>query len=165
MKRVSLDLLTLSLNILSLMNFFIVNESAMLEFGVKLAKACIPNMMVIYLKGNLGAGKTTLVRGFLRGCGYAGTVKSPTYTLVEPYDFKEFKVFHFDLYRLNDPQELKYIGIEEYFAPNSICLIEWPERGEPILPEPDLICEIIIKNESRELQLLALNQTGKNILL
>lgn len=139
------------------MKTFIPNEAAMLEFGSKLAKTCIPNAAIIYLKGNLGAGKTTLVRGFLRGCGYVGTVKSPTYTLVEAYDFKEFKVFHFDLYRLNDPQELEYIGIQEYFAPNNICLIEWPERGEPILPAPDLICEINIKDESRELQLIPIS--------
>lgn len=146
------------------MKINIPNETTMLEFGVKLAKACDQKAIIIYLKGPLGAGKTTLVRGFLRGCGYQGTVKSPTYTLVEPYDFDDFKVFHFDLYRLNDPQELEHIGIHEYFAPNAICLIEWPDRGEPILPGADLICEIKIKRDERELQLLATNLRGETLL-
>jgi tRNA threonylcarbamoyladenosine biosynthesis protein TsaE len=113
-------------------------DADMQALGAKLALQ-VPRGTVIYLQGSLGAGKTTFTRGFLRGLGYEGKVKSPTYTLVEPYHTKKYEVYHFDLYRLNSPDELLAIGIEDYFNPESVCLIEWPDKGETRLPPADLI--------------------------
>ena len=146
---------------------FIPDEASMLMFGKHLAAAArrhIDFNQVLFLHGQLGAGKTTLARGFLQGLGYEGRVKSPTYTLVESYELPECSVFHFDLYRLHNPQELESIGIQDYFIPNSICLIEWPEHGKGILPVPDLSCEIDIQNDSRNIKLVAHSANGETIL-
>ena len=107
-------------------------------FGAELFKSVPPNCL-IFLEGDLGAGKTTMVRGFLRAAGYNGTVKSPTYTLVEEYTIGDRKIFHFDLYRVVDPEELEWIGIRDYFDQDSICFIEWPDKGKGFLPEPDRV--------------------------
>jgi tRNA threonylcarbamoyladenosine biosynthesis protein TsaE len=140
----------------------IPNEAAMLEFGQRLAVLC-SQPVVIYLRGELGAGKTTLVRGFLQGLGYEGIVKSPTYTLVEPYELHNKKIFHFDLYRLTHADELLDIGIEDYFNQNAICLIEWPDRGQPWIASADLCCEIQILTEGREVVLNPLSVQGQAI--
>jgi tRNA threonylcarbamoyladenosine biosynthesis protein TsaE len=141
----------------------LVNEDAMLTFGAQLA-VVIKSGTIIFLHGPLGAGKTTLARGFLRGLGFHSKVKSPTYTLVEPYDVAGRKIFHFDFYRLNTPDELQHIGIQEYFSSETICLIEWPEKGHPLLPEADLNCYIAITEQGREVTLEALSVIGEDIL-
>jgi len=112
--------------------------------------------LVIYLHGDLGAGKTTLVRGILRGLGYDDLVKSPTYTLVEEYKLAEMDFFHFDLYRLASPEELYFIGIEEYQGEKAVCCFEWPEKGDRVIAAADL--EIFIKTlpeKGREIRFLA----------
>lgn len=114
----------------------LADEAATLEFGRQLAERTVPGS-VIYLRGELGAGKTTLVRGFLRALGYSGPVKSPTYTLLESYELDALHVLHMDLYRLNDPEEWSFLGVDAYFAdPKLVALIEWPEQAEALLPAP-----------------------------
>lgn len=113
------------------------NEAEMLALGAELAHR-LPHGGLITLHGDLGAGKTTLVRGLLRELGHAGVVKSPTYTLVEPYHTDGRDIFHFDLYRLTDPEELEYMGIRDYLRPDALCLVEWPEKAGDILPKPNL---------------------------
>jgi len=113
------------------------DEASMVAFGERLA-ALASDGGVIFLHGDLGMGKTTLCRGVLHGFGHTGAVKSPTYTLVEPYETARGRVYHFDLYRLSDPEELEYLGIRDYFDDDSLSLIEWPERGAGVLPQADL---------------------------
>lgn len=123
---------------------------AMQLLGAKCAKT-YKNARRIYLYGELGAGKTTLVRGFLRGLGYKNLVKSPTYTLLELYKIKQQRICHFDLYRLLDPYELEILGARDYFTPATICLVEWPERAAAILPPPDLTIKITKTTSGREI--------------
>ncbi len=132
--------------------FHIEDETAMLAFGAQLAEVVRPGT-TIFLRGDLGAGKTTLVRGFLRAKGFGGAVKSPTYTLVEPYMIGGQRIFHFDLYRLSEPEELEYMGIRDYFDGRSICFVEWPKRGAGVLPAADMEIDIQHSDSSRVLYL------------
>jgi len=126
----------------------IPSEKAMMQLGGKIAKQFLKGGIVL-LKGDLGAGKTTLVRGLLRSLGFEGTVKSPTYTLVEPYQVNDRRIYHFDLYRLGDPEELEYMGGRDYWDSDALCLIEWPEKALTYLPEADLQLTILYKGEQR----------------
>lgn len=117
--------------------------------GQQLAQ-CITSGMVIYLKGDLGAGKTTLSRGILQSFGYTARVKSPTYTLVEPYALQAFQFYHFDLYRFSSADEWVDAGFREYFHAQSVCLVEWPEKGEGFLPPADIVIKLSIQDNSRK---------------
>lgn len=141
------------------MTLKIVDATAMEAFGARLAQAGAPGDR-IYLQGDLGAGKTTLVRGFLREKGYKDIVKSPTYTLIESYPLQPI-VHHFDFYRVNDPGELEAIGLRDYLDEVAICLVEWPERGMPILPVPDLTVHFRIDGRERRLSLQAHGERGE----
>ncbi len=120
---------------------------------------------LVFLQGDLGAGKTTLVRGLLREAGYTGTVKSPTYTLVEEYLLAEKNIYHFDLYRLHDPEELEWIGMDDYLAGNSLCLVEWPQMGQGFLPEADLQVHLNILGNQRQAEIHSRTEILKNKLL
>ncbi len=137
-------------------------EAAMVAWGRQLAAAAGDDLTV-FLHGNLGMGKTTLCRGVLQHFGHAGAVKSPTYTLVEPYDMADGVVYHFDLYRLADPEELEYLGIRDYFAIRALRLIEWPERGEGVLPQADLEVHISLAGEGRCLRCDGVSERGRAV--
>lgn len=119
---------------------------------------------IIFLSGTLGAGKTSLCQGMLSALGHAGPVKSPTYTLVEPYTLTCGNVYHFDLYRLADPEELEWIGGRDYFDDESICLVEWPERGAGALPPPDLTLTLELAGSGRTLLIAAGSERARALL-
>lgn len=123
-----------------------------------------PEFLCITLEGELGAGKTTFARGFLRGFGHAGRVPSPTYTLVEPYAVAGFTVCHMDLYRLNDGAELEYLGISEMVGPGHVLLIEWPSRAADAIPNSDLEVTLDILSAGRALNLRAGSPLGEKLL-
>jgi tRNA threonylcarbamoyladenosine biosynthesis protein TsaE len=117
----------------------------------------LPEKCLLYLHGDLGAGKTTLVRGLLRAAGHNGTVKSPTYSLVEEYVIAGRLVFHFDLYRLKDPEELEWMGMSDYLAQNALSCVEWPQMGEGFLPTADLELFLSVVGEAREAEIKVIN--------
>tara|TARA_B100000989_G_scaffold283885_1_gene250177 strand:+ start:18407 stop:18880 length:474 start_codon:yes stop_codon:yes gene_type:complete len=119
---------------------------------------------VITLSGQLGAGKTTLVRGLLQALGHEGAVKSPTFTLVEPYEIALGAFYHFDLYRVHDSEELEFMGVRDYFTPASVCCIEWPENAQGRLQAADLHCNIIVQGTERVVTLTARTDAGEQLL-
>ncbi len=141
------------------------NAAAMEAIGGKLANAC-PKGSILHLNGELGVGKTTLVRGFLRALGHTGKVKSPTYTIVEPYQIDELtSIYHFDFYRLGEPEELDYLGIRDYLENKSICIIEWPEKGGDFTPPPDVEIQISYQHtNNRLLEIKANTEIGQKII-
>ena len=151
------------------MTLFLGDEAATLAAGARLGRRLQavalrdpPSVGVhIHLRGQLGAGKTTLVRGLLRELGVSGAVKSPAYTLVEPYQASGLHLFHFDLYRIADPEELELLGARDHFVPGAVCLFEWPERGEHWLPRPDLTLHLRPVGDGRGLLVEAAGALGK----
>ena len=138
---------------------FLAAERDTLAFGAALAAALEPGL-VFYLRGDLGAGKTTLARGLLRGLGYPGRVKSPTFTLVEVYKFSKLYLYHFDFYRFDDPQELADSGFREYFGADTVCLIEWPEKVSG-LPAADVSIELRVTDGARTADVRSDTEVGR----
>lgn len=143
---------------------FLPDEAATVAAGAKIGRA-LNTGCVVFLVGELGAGKTTFTRGVLRALGHAGSVKSPTYTLCEPYDLAdEAQLCHLDLYRLSNPEELEFLGIRDYVASGAILLIEWPSKGEGWLPAPDLQVALQATDTGRQLEISAMTADGQDLL-
>jgi tRNA threonylcarbamoyladenosine biosynthesis protein TsaE len=128
-----------------------IGERQQEALGEAIAKV-LTTPSILYLEGDLGAGKTTLTRGILRGLGYQGRVKSPTYTLLEPYELDGISCYHFDLYRLSEPEELEFLGIEDLLSEQSLFLVEWPERGKGVLPAADCVIHIAYQGDRRQIR-------------
>ncbi|MBI3041834.1 MAG: tRNA (adenosine(37)-N6)-threonylcarbamoyltransferase complex ATPase subunit type 1 TsaE [Betaproteobacteria bacterium] len=146
-----------------LLTRYLPEEADTLAFGSALA-FCLKPGLVIYLIGELGAGKTTLARGILRGLGHTGKVKSPSFALVEPYTFSRLYLYHFDFYRFMKPRELEEAGFREYFRPDSVCLVEWPENAAGLLPAADIRITMTVQGSGRQLEIDADTEVGRRCL-
>lgn len=153
--------------------FCLSDETQTAQLAATLASVISEPLTIVHLEGDLGAGKTTLSRGIIQALGHKGNVKSPTYTLVEPYHLEYINVYHFDLYRLEDPEELEMMGIRDYLTDAEdrpvLCLIEWPSKAKGMLPEPDLKITLSSPQKSdlmseRQLTCKAISQAGKDLL-
>jgi tRNA threonylcarbamoyladenosine biosynthesis protein TsaE len=140
------------------------DENETLSFGASFAEILHPGL-IVFLKGDLGAGKTTLARGILRGMGYTHIVKSPTYNLVEIYKISKLNCYHFDFYRFNDPVEWEEAGFREYFNASAICLVEWPEKVGSLLPISDLQIVLRVIESGRNIEVHAGTEAGKQCLI
>lgn len=145
------------------LSLFLADEAATLALGAALAARVVPGVTV-YLEGDLGAGKTTLVRGLLRALGDAGPVKSPTFTLVELHATSGLNFYHFDFYRFNQPEEYLDAGLDEYFDGRGICLVEWPQRATPYLPAADLHVRLEVRGDGRQALVEAGSERGERCL-
>lgn len=155
-------------NFVTKQSFILADEIATIAMGKRIAdivKSKLKQGITVYLNGDLGAGKTTLTRGFVQGMGHIGNVKSPTYTLVEPYDLSDWQVYHFDLYRLADPEELEYMGIRDYFNDRSCSFIEWPEKGQGMIASADMVIDLAYFDEQRSITLQSASEIGQQLLL
>jgi tRNA threonylcarbamoyladenosine biosynthesis protein TsaE len=142
----------------------LVGESATQALGVKIANLCAPPL-VIHLIGDLGSGKTTFARGFIQSFGHTGIVKSPTFSLLETYNFVGVNLYHYDLYRMKDPHELEYLGIRDLSAEvDAISLIEWPQRGGEGVPQADLVIGLEYQGDYREVGCHAKSMQGQAII-
>lgn len=139
------------------------NEAATQRLGELIAQY-LQTPLICYLNGELGVGKTRLIRAIIQSCGHEGNVKSPTYTLVEPYKLADFDIYHFDLYRLSDPEELEYMGIRDYFDHQSIVFIEWPSNGDGWLARADVSISLSFHLQGRQCQLHAETDNGDVLL-
>lgn len=137
-------------------------EAAQEAFGRRLADGLKPPF-VLYLEGDLGTGKTTLVRGIVRGLGHRGAVRSPTYTLLEPYELGERRLVHLDLYRLGDPEELEFLGLRDLLDGDRLWCVEWPDRGIGFLPAADLILHLRHAGARRMLEAIAQTPAGREL--
>jgi tRNA threonylcarbamoyladenosine biosynthesis protein TsaE len=142
------------------MRQLLADAQATESLGARLARVVTPG--ILYLNGELGAGKTTLARGLLRGLGHTDKVRSPTYTLVEPYALESCRVYHLDLYRLADPEELEWLGLRDMLADAALLLVEWPERGSGCLPPADLTIDLGFSGDGREASLVAATPVGRH---
>ncbi len=152
---------------MSSFQYHISDEAGTIALGTALAHVLVPGL-VVYLHGDLGAGKTTLTRALLHAAGYRGHVKSPTYTLAEPYHIplaeRMVTVIHFDLYRMSSAEEFLEAGFREYFNDNTICIVEWPEKGDAVLPTPDVNLSLTVTDHRRDVELRALSDKGNECL-
>lgn len=140
----------------------LADERATVAIGAALAEL-LPQRGLITLSGELGSGKTSLSRGLIRAAGHAGPVKSPTYTLVEPYELADRRILHFDLYRLEDPEELEFLGVREDLDGGALCLVEWPEKAAGFLPNADLALRLLHAGRGRELHWRAHSALGREV--
>ncbi|ASP38893.1 tRNA (adenosine(37)-N6)-threonylcarbamoyltransferase complex ATPase subunit type 1 TsaE [Bacterioplanes sanyensis] len=143
------------------MTWQLADEDATLNVA-RICSDIIDGGGLVFLLGTLGAGKTTFCRGFIQALGHEGAVRSPTYTLVEEYPLSARRVCHFDLYRLGDPEELEFMGIRDYLDDDSLCLIEWPQRGVGVLPEADLVLHLADEGDGRQLDIEAGSDKGQH---
>jgi len=142
----------------------LATEQETINLGAELARH-ISNPMILTFKGQIGAGKTTLIRALLKALGVSGSIKSPTFSIVEEYLVSQFKICHFDLYRIAHPEELDYIGFRDYFTSDSICLIEWPELAGDTLPQVDLCFELKLQHNGRSVSVVAETSRGERLII